>query len=249
MIEVLSHPLVLIGGGYCLCYAGAWTIDKVNERSVMKKQVEQSEPLEELELWHYLWMSPSISDTFYEWDGVNACFKEREPWEVVGKILRWFDRSESVRSQFSVEIGHKYVSFWSKKMVPLVMDYGLWNAVERLDELTKKEAEKVRQRPSQQAFFRATMSRDGYYRYGTFERPVCNGTNHIWENVPEGGSACQCGKKQPPGVDRRMRDVSPLIRRLSRLMLDYQRTNDKLMRKALDKRIKELQEKIERDIW
>lgn len=145
MIEIVSHPVALIGGGYVMCYGAAKFINRIQSRSVEKKQSLSKASAEELELWHSLWTHPDVSVTFYQWSEEDG-FVERPLDIVVKLLLDWDNRTPSDRYAFQSKISSRLPrdQVWGPRTYRAVIDYGIWNAVELMDTVSKARAEAKR---------------------------------------------------------------------------------------------------------
>lgn len=231
MIEIVSHPVALIGGGYAMCYGATKFINRIQPRPVEKKQSLSKASVEELELWHQLWTHPDVSVTFYQWSEEDG-FVERPLDIVVKLLLDWDNRTPSDRWVFQTKINDHIPrnQVWGHKTYRAVVEYGIWNAVELMDSVSKARVEAKR-------------------RVGTFERSLCNGRGaHVWYGNSEDGFVCDCGIRSSflPRIDKSSSELSSLKRRAKKLRLDIITASNAGMKMHLLRRYKELMEEIER---
>lgn len=246
MIEIVSHPVALIGGGYAMCYGVTKFINRIQPRPVEKKQSLSKASVEELELWHSLWTHPDVSVTFYQWSEEDG-FVERPLDIVVKLLLDWDNRTPSDRWVFQTEINDHIPrdQVWGHKTYRAVVEYGIWNAVELMDSVSKARVEAKRVPTGD---YSAPLLR-GTWRVGTFERSLCNGRGaHVWYRNSEDGFVCDCGVRSNflPGVDESSSELSSLKRRAKKLRLDIINASNAGMKMHLLRRYKELMEEIER---
>lgn len=170
VLDILTHPGTGVVVGWFACTCTGHALDVIRKRAAEKQRKPWEDPTnrDELELWHATWVSPSISDTFYTWDDERG-FVEREPWDVVSKILRWFDRPRQVRRDFSEMLGEPGSGLWSRMLAYRVREYGIWNALDYLDKATerhqeaeRRRAESIRDHEDSDAFRSCTNFRQRY---------------------------------------------------------------------------------------
>lgn len=246
MIEIVSHPVALIGGGYAMCYGATKFINRVQSRSVEKKQSLSKASVEELELWHSLWTHPDVSATFYQWSEEDG-FVERPLDIVVKLLLDWDNRTPGDRWVFQTRINDRIPrnQVWSRKTYRAVVEYGIWNAVELMDSVSEVRVEAKRRETEELA----NVVMRGSWRVGTFERSLCNGRGaHVWYGNSEDGFVCDCGVRSNflPRVDKSSSELSSLKRRAKKLRLDIINASNAGMKMRLLRRYKELMEEIER---
>ena len=145
VLDILTHPGTGVVVGWFACTCTGHALDVIRKRAAEKRRKPWEDPTnrDELELWHATWISPSISDTFYTWDDERG-FVEREPWDVVRNILRWFDRPDQVRRDFSEMLGEPGSGLWSRMLAYRVREYGIWSALDYLDKATEQHQEAAR---------------------------------------------------------------------------------------------------------
>lgn len=233
MIEIVSHPVALIGGGYAMCYGVTKFINRIQPRPVEKKQSLSKASVEELELWHSLWTHPDVSVTFYQWSEEDG-FVERPLDIVVKLLLDWDNRTPGDRWVFQTRINDRIPrdQVWGRKTYRAVVEYGIWNAVELMDSVSEVRVEAKR-----------VPTGD------TFERSLCNGRGaHVWYRNSEDGFVCDCGVRSNflPRVDESSSELSSLKRRAKKLRLDIINASNAGMKMHLLRRYKELMEEIER---